>query len=192
MNKKIYIEAGANDGIFQSRSINLESNNLYLGIMIEPIISVFRSCIKNRPNCLHYNCALVDFNYPNQDIEINLHNLHSAMATITKAIDQQYVGTMRVPARTLDSILEENNITNIEYFFLDVEGYELNVLKGINFDKRHFNYIEIECHYTLLGIKKEDEIESHVNFLKLYNYVLTDTIENQGNIKLIFNHHENL
>lgn len=186
MNKKIYIEAGANDGFFQSRSIHLENNAEYLGILIEPVQSCFLQCQKNRPNCLHYYCALVDFSYTDQDIEIHLHQQYNAMSTIIKSDKENYNNSIRVPAKTLDSILEENNITKIEYLFLDVEGYELNVLKGINFDKRHFASIEIECHYPLLNITKETEVWQHTQYLNQRGYHLSEQNNDDGHLKLIF------
>jgi hypothetical protein len=41
-----------------------------------------------------------------------------------------------VPARTLDSLLEEADAPAIDFMSLDVEGYEAEVLKGIDLDRR--------------------------------------------------------
>lgn len=46
--------------------------------------------------------------------------------------------------KRLDGILEENNIDRIDYLSIDVEGYEMNVLKGIDFDKIDIKLIGIE------------------------------------------------
>jgi FkbM family methyltransferase len=184
---KFYIEAGANDGIFQSRSLHLANNPEYTGILVEPLPSVYSECCQNRPyNTKIYNCALVDANYSQDTIDINLHYLYSAMATINQASSQKYNGIIKVPARTLESILQENNITNIDAFYLDVEGYEYNVLQGINFDKRHFKYIEIELHYTLTNISKEEEIQQHDSLLSKFGYTLVEENTDEGNLKLIF------
>ena len=187
-NKKIYIEAGANDGIFQSRSLGLTNNHQYFGILIEPIIYSYEKCLLNRPNNTKiYNCALVDFDYKEPTIEIYPHSLYSAMTTLIKSDSQSYDEGIKVPARTLDSILEENNVRNIEAFYLDVEGYELNVLKGINFFKRKFNLIEIECHSGLVDISLEEEINNHKDLLSKYGYLLSDqNNETGGNPKITF------
>lgn len=184
---KFYIEAGANDGIFQSRSLNLVNNNEYFGILIEPLPDMYNQCCYNRSkNSKIYNCALVDFEHKEPTVDIYIHNMFSAMATIKKAASEKYVNKIKVPARTLDSILEELDVTNIDYFYLDVEGYEYNVLKGINFNKRFFNYIEIECHFTLTGIPMDEEITMHNNLLSFYGYKMTDQNMSDGNLKLIF------
>lgn len=189
-NKKIYIEAGANDGIFQSRSLEFIDNDQYFGILVEPVLYSYERCLQSRPNNTKiYNCALVDFDYIEPTIEIHHHSLHSAMTTLIKSNGQSYHEKSKVPARTLDSILEENDIINIEVFYLDVEGYELNVLKGINFSKRKFNLIEIECHSGLIDISLEEEINSHKHLLSKYGYFLSNQInETGGNPKIIFKH----
>ena len=74
--------------------------------------------------------------------------------------------------------MEENNINNIDYLSIDTEGSELNVLKGIDFDKFNINIISVEnngyndnvknylesCNYEFLCKVCGDEI-----YAKLYN-----------------------
>lgn len=186
---KFYIEAGANDGIFQSRSLHLANNPEYFGLLIEPLPAVYLACCNNRPNNTKiYNCALVDFNYTDSHIPINVHSLYTAMATINKSPTQNYLQQINVPARTLDSILQENEITDVDYLYLDVEGYEYNVLNGINFNSCNFKYIEIECHYSLMNISKDYEINLHTTFLNQFGYKLSDHNDKDGNYKIIFTH----
>jgi FkbM family methyltransferase len=187
-NKKIYIEAGANDGIFQSRSLHLQNNEAYHGILIEPIPLLYSHCIRHRSNTSVYNCALVDFDYTESDIPINIHNSFLAMCSILPHTSEVYSTTIKVPARTLDSILEENSISKIDSFYLDVEGYELNVLNGINFNKRLFKMIEVECHYNFLNIPEETEQSNIINLLQKYDYKLIDKNCQEGNTKLVFHH----
>ena len=42
---------------------------------------------------------------------------------------------VQVQARKLSDILDQNSIDKIDFFSLDVEGYELNVLNGIDFSR---------------------------------------------------------
>ena len=51
---------------------------------------------------------------------------------------------IKIKSKTLSSILEENNINNVDYLSIDTEGSELNVLKGIDFDKININIISVE------------------------------------------------
>ena len=47
---------------------------------------------------------------------------------------------------TLNQILSENSIKTIHYLNIDVEGYEMNVLKGFNIRKYNPNLVSIEIH----------------------------------------------
>ena len=63
---------------------------------------------------------------------------------------------------TLTKILDEISAPNlIDFFSLDVEGFEDQVIKGINFKKYNFKFFLIET--------KNDEV---INFLNNKNYNL--------------------
>ena len=149
INKKngFYIEAGANNGIWQSNTLYLETELGWTGLLIEPNKHKFEECKKNRVNNLFYNCALVDFSYDKESIEGYFNEVdyeNSLMAQVSvnnpefSEEDPRWQDKLKVQvkARKLSNILDENNITEVDFFSLDVEGYELNVLNGIDF-KRH-------------------------------------------------------
>jgi FkbM family methyltransferase len=187
-NKKIYIEAGAHDGVFQSRSIQFKNNNEYFGLLIEPHFETYKQCIINRDDgfCKIYNAALVSFDFESTEIQLGIHSEYTAMNSIVKPSNQNYVDTISVPARTLQSILDENNISIVENFYLDTEGYEKNVLNGIDFNKVLFYNIEVECHYPFLDMQLEEEIDMHESFFNNVNYKLSEKILGDGLPKLIF------
>ena len=187
-NKKIYIEAGAHDGIFQSRSLQFKDNDEYFGFLIEPCYEIYQQCVANRFNdlCKIYNAALVSFDFNYSEIDLGIHSVYSAMNSIVKPSGESYSKTTRVIARTLQSILDENNIDTVENFFLDVEGYERNVLEGIDFKKTKFNNIELECHYPFINLTQSQEIEMHTSFFNNLNYKLSEKIFGEGLPKLIF------
>ena len=46
----------------------------------------------------------------------------------------------------MNSLLEEANSPNlIDFFSLDVEGMEIKVLKGIDFNQFNFKFLLVEC-----------------------------------------------
>lgn len=167
-----FIEAGANDGINQSNTLYFEKYKNWRGLLIEPIPELAIKCKQNRPKCIVENCALVSSKYKDKTIEIQYANLMSVISGGMKTIDEESLHIAQglkvqnipetyrtiVPARTLSSILDEHNIDNIDLFSLDVEGYELEVLKGVDFQKHKPDFLIIEARY-------KDEIDSFIGNL---------------------------
>ena len=195
MYKKVYVEAGALDGVDGSRSLKLCNNTDYFGILVEPTPDSHAKCVKNRKNIntAIYNCALVSFNYPDRDVEMLSSDLHPGMNTcsisdITNLVTHTYSkDKILIPARTLQTILDENNISVIDDMFLDVEGAEKNVIDGICPDKTIIKNLELELHYfRTMGVQGETLM--HVNNLKKFNMALTNTVEECGGYKIYFTH----
>lgn len=63
----------------------------------------------------------------------------------TRDKGSQYVGeTIKVQAIEFKKIMENLSIDHIDYLSLDVEGHEINVLKGIDFSAVRINVLTIE------------------------------------------------
>ena len=105
------------------------------------------------------NAALVDDHFSSPEIEISYAGLMSAVrgsfATQEMAdhhleqglqvqrIERTY--TINVQALTLTAILDRFTFSQeIDLLSLDVEGYEANALRGLNFDKYRPRYLCIE------------------------------------------------
>ncbi len=156
-----FIEAGANDGISQSNSLYFEKYKNWQGILIEAIPDLAAKCRVNRPKSVVENYALVPFDYGQDYIKMYYCNL---MSFVDKAIilDREkkvhlkagcqvqninHTYEINVPVRTLTTILDRYRVKNIDLFSLDVEGFELNVLQGIDFDKYQSKFMLIEVRY---------------------------------------------
>ena len=70
----------------------------------------------------------------------------------------------KVNAITLEKILDIEKIINIDFLSLDTEGYELNILKGLNLNKYRPKYMLIEVYKV--------DYNNIVEFLKENNYNL--------------------
>jgi FkbM family methyltransferase len=146
-----FIETGSCDGIFQSNTFYLETELNWSGILIEPNPDYVKECIVNRPKSKVYECALVSFDF--KDDHTVLYSIAHKGAMGTVGGRGMWANESEVPVihknvstRTLTSILDEVQPKEIDFFSLDVEGYELNVLKGLDFQKYKPKIIVVECH----------------------------------------------
>jgi hypothetical protein len=140
-----FIELGANDGVTQSNTAFFEKFRKWRGILIEPSAKGYELCLKNRPNsiCCNYACVSNDYTDDNIYGDFETNNL---MGSING--ERANTNTLtQVKAITLEKILDSHNITNnIDFLSLDTEGYEFNILKGLNLDKYRPNYMLIEIY----------------------------------------------
>ena len=140
-----YIECGANDGVNQSNTWYFEKKLSWHGILIEPQPNVFLKLKKNRSKKNFFeNCLLKSKKIKKKFKTMYLVPNDTLIARSTK-VSNRFTNKIKVAAKTLNSILIKNNAPReIDFFSLDVEGDELNVLNGINFKKYKFRYILIE------------------------------------------------
>lgn len=177
----VFIEAGANDGLAQSNTAYFEKNLNWTGLLVEPNKHFYDNCKKNRTNSIVENYALVSNNYNKQYINGNFNDTASngLMCMVTDECDHydQHIenhkkrkqqNRVEVKTATLTSLLEKNNITKIDFFSLDVEGYEISVLNGLDFIKYRPKYILIETENRLnyQSVVRDYMIEKNYKFLE--------------------------
>ena len=166
-----FIEVGANNGFSESNTYYLERFRNWNGILIEPIPHLYQECVNERPKSKVFNCALVSQDFPDSEIEMMYGHLMSLVkgAFNDERLESERVAfagrklgftpyTVKVRARTLTSILDEANVQKIDFFSLDVEGFELNALQGLDFNKYRPEFMLIEC----LDENSFQEINSYI------------------------------
>jgi FkbM family methyltransferase len=177
-----FIEIGGNDGISQSNTYFYEKSLGWNGILIEPS-EKFEKLRLNRdvPGNHLYNDACCSFSDKGKNIEFIYSNLMTIAENIKGDIDdidkfiessRQHMGGQDnykfiKKGRPLSDILDESSApTDIDFFSLDTEGMEGEVLKGIDFSTYSFKFILVECR----------DIDKLTNVLSTHNYSCIDKI----------------
>jgi FkbM family methyltransferase len=169
--KGVYIELGANDGLTQSNTAFLEFERGWTGLLIEPSLSKFTACQKNRPNSICENGACVSKFYTEKTIKGDFNgNLMSSVNGERTSCKE----LVEVPAFTLQSLLKKHDFGKIDLLSLDTEGFELEVLLGVDLSVYRPQYLLIEIYQ-----KDFDAIVSH---LENYRYKLLQNFSNYNKI----------
>ena len=72
----------------------------------------------------------------------------------------------------LSNFISDNNIVRLDILKIDTEGFEFNILKGLNKDDfKKIRYIYFEHHYDLM-IKKKYKFSDINNLLKINNFTI--------------------
>lgn len=155
----VYVELGANDGVTQSNTMYFELFTSSWGLLIEPSESQFDQLIKNRSgNNKFENSACVSFDYSSKEIPLIYSNLMTTAANAQTELENPWLHAREgesfwggksfefiAQARTLNHLMEKNEMpSKCDLLSLDVEGSELEVLKGLNHNQYRFRYILVE------------------------------------------------
>lgn len=133
----ICLEIGASDGIVYSNSLFFER---YLGfkcVLIEPFLPMYQKLVYNRPNATCVNTGISNSEEPHQ-VFVGTEYAAGFLSTMAGSHLANFHPNpiySKVANNKMSAVLEENGIKYIDFFSLDVEGGELEVLKSIDWDK---------------------------------------------------------
>jgi len=198
-----YVELGANDGVAQSNTRYFEKEMGWRGVLVEPTPHNYLLCLLNRSPRNKFFCrACVSFAYRERFVEIAFSNLMSspmglesdiadplahAKKGLTFLQEGAEVFTFGALAEPLSGILDSAQAPfRIDFLSLDVEGAELEVLKGVDHRRHRFRYICVECRDIdrLSGYLIQHRYEM-VEPLSAHDYLFRDTTWSLGDNALM-------
>ncbi len=153
----VFVEVGAYEPLSVcSQSWHLEDRLKWRGLLVEPNPVLAGKARSARPGSTVCECACTS---PDKKGEARLFiplsdgkeiSGHASMEVNADDFNYNKHKTVDVKAVTLTSLLDENNVTDVDLLSVDVEGTELDVLRGLDFDRFKPRLILLEDKHVYL------------------------------------------
>ncbi|MDA7780686.1 FkbM family methyltransferase [Candidatus Pelagibacter sp.] len=156
---KVIVDIGAHKGQFALISKYIYKNAKIFSF--DPLKSskkIYKSVLKKKDGYHFFDCAIGP---KNTFAKINIARSNDSSSLLDfsdKLIDiykhAEKVSEEKIKIRRLANCLKKKNIEKPSLLKLDVQGYEIEALKGCNDLLHHFDYIYIECSFVELYKKQ--------------------------------------
>lgn len=171
----IFVEIGANDGIFFSNTCFFEKTLGWKGICVEPIPSIFDKLKKNR-QCICIQGCISNSEGTALFLQFNV----SLVSGLVEKFDPRHLErwghvphqVITVPCFLPKTIFDTYSIKHIDYLSIDTEGGEYDILKAIDFKSVYIDVINVE-------IRWEDDTRIH-EFLTHNGYAFITRIRSDN------------
>ena len=128
----IFVECGAIDGVKNNHCLVLQKNHNWVGFNFEPNKYSFKLLEVNRPKDMNINKALskidgtTSFFLPKG----KYNNKINGGGTLNENLRDDIVEIFNIDTIKFSTFISEYGVSKIDLMILDVEGHELDVLKG--------------------------------------------------------------
>jgi FkbM family methyltransferase len=140
-----FVEVGANHPTFGSQTWHLEQAG-WKGLLIEPQPDLAAFLVTERKAKV-FAVACTSPDEAGQSLALHVDGARSALDKKRMTPGAQAAYTIMVPTRTLNSILVEAEApAPIDFLSIDVEGHEVEVLSGFDFERWQPYLILVEDH----------------------------------------------
>lgn len=134
---KIFIDIGCNHPLIHSNSYFFENNQSYKVLAIDALEEMRDLWDNKRPNAEFVQCAVgevcgeVNFNVLSESVDALMFSSVSEASNKGKAYASK---NRKVKVHRLEEILKDRGIKKAGIVSIDIEGYELSALRGIDFN----------------------------------------------------------
>lgn len=153
-----FLDIGAHDGQTGSNTYFFEKELGWQGICFEPLPHLFKQ-LKECRDCICINACVgstegrVPF--------LHLNSVDEQLSGMCSTYDKRQLDVvmndlsvyggdckiMQLPCVRLNDVLDRYGITHVDYFSLDTEGSELEILKSIDFSKVKIDMMSVENNF---------------------------------------------
>lgn len=146
-NKKdgFYVDVGANEPIIESQTYHLERLG-WKGLLLEPLPYYCDLLNQQRTGkIIRYACSSPENH--GKVLKLIVAGGHSTLNNDPIAIGTHSNETIDVTCRTLDSLLEENDVPiGFDFISIDIEGHEMEMFKGFTLNMWKPKLVLLEDH----------------------------------------------
>lgn len=149
--KGCFVEIGCIDGKRFANTLALEQCG-WQGLCVEAHADYIELLRRNRPASIVVHCAIGE---RDADAVTFFANARGSLSTLDAAQETRWRADygayfsgfeeQRVPMRTISSLLNEHGIAQVDVLSLDVEGYEVPALAGLDLTRHRPRLLLIEC-----------------------------------------------
>jgi FkbM family methyltransferase len=141
-----FVEVGANDPKSHSQTWFLEDKG-WRGILVEPLSRFYAPLCAARPRSRVFQVACGAPGHPPMaELFVGENSEHSSLRRNAVDAGTAYVQTETVRLLTLDEVLAEAGNPRLDFASIDVEGLQLEVLKGFDLARHKPKLLLVEDH----------------------------------------------
>jgi FkbM family methyltransferase len=149
-----FLDIGANDPKDSSQTWLLEQQG-WRGILVEPQAALCARLRQERPRSQVFQLACGAPGHPPQ-LALHIADEHSKSSLVPNAVDAgtHYARTEMVPVLTVDELLRQTQAARPDFVSIDVEGAQLDVLRGFSLGQHQPKLLLVEDHLHNLKVHR--------------------------------------
>lgn len=161
----VFVDIGAHDGVTCSNTLYLEKEHGWTGVAVEPIPHVYEQLRRNRSCVAVHGCVGARGGTTTFRV---ISGYAEMLSGVVDEYDPRHLERIErelrehggrftdieVPCFTLQSLLESNGLTRIDYLTIDVEGSEHSILRDFDFDRFEIAVIDVENNYKDASLQR--------------------------------------
>jgi FkbM family methyltransferase len=144
----VFVDIGAYDGITLSNTYHLEKDLHWTGIAVEPNPKFYSLLEKNR-TCKTIRCGISESEQVETFVDGDMLSGIPRYYSKIRSPDIPKNITFTAPCMTLENLLKSQNLYEIDYLSIDVEGAEYFILKNFPFENFFIKTISLENAHRL-------------------------------------------